>query len=115
MSRTLDAAAKNQPMRSFEEVDHLAFSLSGVDGKIWAAMDEQERVHYRLMATDSMRKRFVQIVITKLDDGRYHITWQDEHTVVRSMDTDPIEASIEVLETIGALEVPDPKRANDCP
>ena len=61
-----------------------------------------------------MHNRFVQIVITKLDDGRYHITWQDEHTVVRSMDTDPVEAACELLSTIGQLEVPDPKRPH-CP
>ena len=39
-------------MPEIEEVDHLAFSMSSVDGKIWAAMDEQERLHYRLMAAE---------------------------------------------------------------
>ena len=75
-----------------------------------SAMDKAEIARKRL------RKRFVQIVITKLEDGRYHITWQDEHTVVRSMDMAHVAAAFEVFNTIVKLEVPDPKRPRPhCP
>ena len=35
-------------MHSFEDIDNLALSMSGVDRKIWSAMDEQEE----LLSTD---------------------------------------------------------------
>ena len=54
--------------------------------------------------------RFVQIVITKNAEGpTYHVTWQDEHQVVKSGDYWGIGGL--VVETAHMMDVPDSKRS----
>lgn len=55
-----------------------------------------------------MPDRFVQIVITRNQDGTFHVTWQDEHQVVKSGDYWGIGGG--VMETLGKMEMPSQER-----
>lgn len=55
-----------------------------------------------------MPDRFVQIVITRNQDGTFHVTWQDEHQVVKSGDYWGIGGI--VTESAGKMEVPSQER-----
>ena len=100
------------PEPTFEEIDQKAKSLCAKEGIIWGAEDGSTLNWYRHRAREILvdHPRFVQIVITKNTEGpTYHVTWQDEHEVVRSGDFWGIGGL--VIESAVRMEVPDRARS----
>jgi len=56
-------------------------------------------------------QRFVQLVITKHPGDIFHITWQNEKSVVRGEQVGIVDAMPMVIDALSSIDVADPKRA----
>ena len=68
-------------MRSYEEIDQLAFEMSGMDRPTWSAEDEATRCAWKLLVVNPTT---LQISITRKWDDKYKIVYQDGRSILET-------------------------------